>query len=317
MSTGGRTPLRILVVDDCREDRELYRRFLAASVEPEPVVEECETLAEGLARVAVAAPHCLVLDHHLPDGTGLELLDALRASPHGVQVPVVFLTGGGNERLAVEALRRGAQDYVPKTGLGPEELRRAIHFAMKRAGDEQQLRRAASVDELTGTWNRRALLERLAEEAQRARRRQQPICVGMLDLDHFKAVNDRHGHRTGDAVLSAVGAALRATLRAGDFVGRYGGEEFCVVWTETALAGARIAAERLRRSVERVLVDGAGAAPIGISCSLGIAELLRGGDPLEAIERADRALYRAKAAGRNRVEAAPTAAAPGPHAHAG
>lgn len=305
MSAAPRTPLRILVVDDCREDRELYRRFLVQSLEPEPAVEECETLAEGLARVAAAEPHCLVLDHHLPDGTGLELLDALRASPHGAQIPVVFLTGGGSERLAVEALRRGAQDYVPKTGLDASELRRAIHFAMKRAGEEQQLRRAASVDELTGTWNRRALLERLAEEAQRARRRQQPICVGMLDLDLFKSVNDLHGHRTGDAVLSTVGAALRGTLRAGDFVGRYGGEEFCVVWTETPLAGARIAAERLRREVERLAVVGADDVPIRVTCSVGVAELARGGDPQEALERADRALYRAKAAGRNRVETAP------------
>ncbi len=310
MSAKPRTPLRVLLLDDCREDRELYRRFLVQAVDPEPVVEECETIAEGLARIAAAEPHCLVLDHHLPDGTGLQLLDALRASPHGAQVPVVLLTGGGNERLAVEALRRGAHDYVPKSGLTAEELRRAIHFAMKRAGDEQQLRRAASVDELTGTWNRRALLERLSEEAQRARRRQQPICVGMLDLDHFKAVNDRHGHRTGDAVLSAVGVALRDTLRAGDFVGRYGGEEFCVVWTETPLAGARIAAERLRREVERIAVAGADDAAIRVSCSVGIAELGRGGDPQEALERADRALYRAKAAGRNRVETAPPLSVP-------
>lgn len=301
-----RTPLRILIVDDCREDRELYRRLIGKSFPQEHLVAETETAEEALARIAIAVPHCIVLDYQLPDGDGLSFLSALRMAHGEGRIPVVMLTGGGDERVAVQAMKRGAQDYLTKSAVTGDSLRRAIQGAMKQVADEQHLRRSASIDELTGTWNRRALLERLAEEHQRARRHHKPLSVLMLDLDHFKRVNDGFGHRVGDAVLERVGRVLRASLRAGDFAGRYGGEEFCVVLTETPLAGARIAAERLRRQIGMLTVPAADDASVGIGCSIGAAEA----DPsraeaMETVEEADRALYRAKAAGRNRVELAP------------
>jgi diguanylate cyclase (GGDEF)-like protein len=299
-----RTPLRILIVDDCREDRELYRRLIGRGFDQDHIVAETETAEEALARIAVAEPHCIVLDYQLPDGDGLAFLSALRLAHGEGRIPVVMLTGGGDERVAVQAMKRGAQDYLTKSAVTADGLRRAIHGAMKRVSEEQQLRRAASVDELTGACNRRALLERLREESERARRHRNPLCVLMLDLDHFKEVNDSFGHRIGDAVLENVGRLLRGTLRAGDFAGRYGGEEFCIVLTDTPLSGARIAAERIRRQIAMQAVCGPAGESVQVACSIGIAEVDAARDVMEAIELADRALYRAKAGGRNRVELA-------------
>jgi diguanylate cyclase (GGDEF)-like protein len=306
-----RTPLRILIVDDCREDRELYRRLIARGFEQDHIVAETETAEEALARVAVAEPHCIVLDYHLPDGDGLAFLAALRLARGERAIPVVMLAGGGDERVAVQAMKQGAQDYLTKSSVTAESLRRAIQGAMKRVADEQQLLRSASIDELTGAYNRRSLFERLQEESARARRHRKPLSVLMLDLDHFKRVNDSFGHRIGDAVLERVGRLLRATLRAGDFVGRYGGEEFCVALTDTPLAGARIAAERIRQQVSMLTLRAADGTSVEVSCSIGAAEADLTRDVMDVIELADRALYRAKAAGRDRVELAPPSRAPG------
>ena len=127
----------------------------------------------------------------------------------------------------------------------------------------------------------------------------------MLDLDHFKRVNDSFGHRIGDAVLEGVGRLLRTTFRAGDFAGRYGGEEFCVVLTDTPLAGARVVAERIRRQVSMLTVRAPDDTAVEVACSIGVAEADTGREVMETIDLADRALYRAKAAGRDRVEFAP------------
>jgi two-component system cell cycle response regulator len=310
--TAQRTPLRILIVDDCREDRELYRRLIARGFEQEHIVAETETAEEALSRIATAEPHCIVLDYQLPDCDGLAFLSALRLARGEAVIPVVMLTGGGDEMVAVQAMKRGAQDYLTKSSVTAESLRRAIQGAMKRVAEEQQLKRSASIDELTGACNRRWLLERLQEECERARRHRKPLCLLMLDLDHFKLVNDSFGHRIGDAVLENVGRLLRTTLRAGDFVGRYGGEEFCIVLTDTPLGGARVVAERIRQQVSMQTLRAPCGTAVQIACSLGVAEADTTRDVLDAIEAADRALYRAKAAGRNRVELAPRPLLAGP-----
>jgi diguanylate cyclase (GGDEF)-like protein len=307
-----RTPLRILIVDDCREDRELYRRLIARAFEQDHVVAESETAEQALESIAEAEPHCVLLDYQLPDLDGLAFLSALRAGSGETRIPVVMLTGRGDEMVAVQAMKRGAQDYLTKSEATAESLRRAIQGAMKSVAEDQQLRRSANIDELTGACNRRAFLERLREEAERGRRQRKPLCVLMLDIDHFKSVNDSFGHRVGDAVLESVGRLLRTTLRAGDFVGRYGGEEFCVALSETPIGGAGRVAERIRGQLASLVVCMADGTPVRVTCSIGVAEFdaVRP-DSMDAIELADRALYRAKAGGRDRVELAPPSLGPG------
>ena len=166
----------------------------------------------------------------------------------------------------------------------------------------RQLRELADTDALTRTLSRRAFLERAAEEFQRVRRYRHPLCLAMLDVDAFKAVNDLRGHAAGDQVLSRVAAVCLAQLRAGtDHCGRLGGEEFAILMPETELAGAKAFAERLRVAIRDLRFEAAGQ-PFGVSVSIGVATLTLADDGVAPLlARADGALYLAKGTGRDRV----------------
>lgn len=176
----------------------------------------------------------------------------------------------------------------------------------------ERLVHIATADGLTGLPRREIILQQLAAEVRRATRHKRALSLALLDLDHFKVVNDRYGHLMGDALLAAVAHALRQSLRATDLIGRYGGEEFLVVLPETELAGARRTAEKLRRAVAEIELPHAGLGPVRTTISAGLASLgeVGGLTPHSAealIAAADAALYRAKAAGRNRAEVIVTA----------
>jgi diguanylate cyclase (GGDEF)-like protein len=165
----------------------------------------------------------------------------------------------------------------------------------------RQLRERADTDALTGTKSRRAFLECAAEEVQRMRRYGHPLCLAMLDIDAFKAVNDDRGHAAGDQVLARVAAVCLAQLRAGDHCGRLGGEEFAIVMPETDLAGAQALAERLCAAIRELRFEAAGQT-YGVSASIGVAALAAADEGIDALmARADAALYQAKGAGRDRV----------------
>jgi diguanylate cyclase (GGDEF)-like protein len=163
----------------------------------------------------------------------------------------------------------------------------------------EEMRHYAEHDDLTGLWNHRIILERLRQEVDRARRENTPLSVIMVDLDHFKKVNDSYGHRTGDLVLKVVGKILQRSVRSYDWVGRYGGEEFLLILPGSGFAGARIRAERLRKTVQEMpVLDGEVVIPV--TASFGVAA----GFPSDwerLILAADAALYRAKENGRNCV----------------
>ena len=156
-------------------------------------------------------------------------------------------------------------------------------------------------DELTGVYNRRHLMELLEHEYHRISRGGARFSVAMLDIDHFKSVNDSHGHQTGDEVLRAVSDVIRTSLRSADFCGRYGGEEFLLVMTQTNINGALLCAERVRSTIERSRFPNLGT-DFKVTVSLGVAEFAGKEDIPTMIGRADKALYRAKESGRNRVE---------------
>jgi diguanylate cyclase (GGDEF)-like protein len=160
--------------------------------------------------------------------------------------------------------------------------------------------RLAAIDVLTGLRNRRAFQQQIAVEISRSTRYGVPLGLLMMDVDHFKAINDGHGHAGGDRVLSALGALLRERLRTPDIPARWGGEEFVVALPNTDLAGAGLAAERLRTAVAEAVIRH-GNATIPVTISIGVSAL-EGGESLEALtERADQAMYAAKVRGRNCV----------------
>lgn len=195
-------------------------------------------------------------------------------------------------------------------------IARELGGPIRMASLVEEAQRLATVDPLTGLPNRRAFLASFEKEMERSRRLGYPLCVAMLDVDHFKSVNDQHGHAAGDEVLSSVGRLLAQEARKIDLPARWGGEEFIVALAGTDIEGAYIAAERMRKVLASTPVTVSPGKSISISASFGVARLEPGESADVVIDFADRAMYAAKTAGRNRVEkaarhnAAPPAAAP-------
>ena len=253
------------------------------------------------------APDLLIMNQSLPAIDGIELCRRITRESGG-QSPYIFITGRQNGRRDVaESLESGASEYL-SLPFEEQELKARLIVALRALARQdslinsrEKLRDQASRDSLTGVSNRRAILEFLEEELVRADRNVQSTGVLMLDLDHFKSVNDALGHLAGDLVLQQVVRRLGSMLRAHDRLGRYGGEEFMIVVPAVDQAGLYELAERIRATVDAEPFH-AEANEIQISLSIGAA-ISKSGDrsTTKLIATADEALYKAKNLGRNRV----------------
>jgi diguanylate cyclase (GGDEF)-like protein len=264
-------------------------------------------------------PDLVLVDYIMPKLDGLAVVRCLRDQPALENTPIIMLTVLDDRALLVEALEHGANDFLRKPADILElkarvasmlQLRRAA-LGLKAANAalidaNKELTRLATIDPLTDIYNRRYFLERAGEEFIRARRYDVVFSVIMLDVDHFKRVNDTHGHAGGDTVLKHVCRRVAEMLRAVDIFGRLGGEEFAVCLPETAAAEAGVLAERIRARLAIAPVAlGAAATELTATASFGIATFNPADKDFAALlARADAALYEAKAAGRNRVAAA-------------
>jgi diguanylate cyclase (GGDEF)-like protein len=260
-----------------------------------------------------ARPEVLITDLVMPRVDGLELCRQVRADTRAGYTYIILVTALGERRDVVRGMEAGADDYLIK----PVDLfaLQARLIAAQRVTDlhaelerhRAQLAHLARHDPLTGLANRRSLEEDLEMLHARSRRYGRGFAVAMCDLDQFKAYNDTHGHQPGDQALRAVAATIAGELRLGDGVYRYGGEEFLLVLPEQTLETALVAVERVRRGVERLAIpQPAGGPDAMLTVSAGIAAFGPGESTTveELLEQADAALYRAKAAGRNRIAVA-------------
>src|SRR3954465_12222063 len=291
--------MHILIADDDPGTR------LLVSAAVERLGHEC-TLAEDGAqawqRFTEVAPDVVITDWEMPRMDGAELT---RRPPRQDDVPypyVIVLTARADRDQALSTMEAGADDIVFKP-LRREELERMRAGAARVTALPRRLHRDARQDALTGLGNRHRLAEDLAAMQARAERYGHRWCVALLDLDCFKGYNDGAGHLEGDALLRRVSAARSETVRGGDTVYRYGGEEFLVLLPEQTLESAALAGERMRAVVEGLAVP----HPEGgiVTVSVGVAGPAEGGeDPEALVGRADAALYAAKAAGRNCGEVA-------------
>ncbi|MEO5899961.1 MAG: diguanylate cyclase [Ilumatobacteraceae bacterium] len=295
---------RILVADDSLVVRAVLRDQLER--EGYEVFEATDGLTV-LAQTAAIRPDAILLDIEMPGLDGHQVLVRLKDDEQLRDIPVVFLTGRTTTEEMVAGLRAGAHDYLKKP-FEPAELIARIGGAVriKRLQDElrernDQLDRLSRIDPLTGCYNRRHIDEQLLRHASSARRRAQPMAVLMLDIDHFKRVNDTEGHPGGDIVLQQVVHRLQNAVRVDDLVGRWGGEEFVIIAPQTDLAGGMLLAERVRLAVADTPMD-LGDHSITVTVSVGCASGIDDGTAL--LSQADVALYQSKSDGRNRSTAA-------------
>lgn len=252
----------------------------------------------------------VLTDWSMPGLSGPELCTQVRGYEGDLYTYLILITGQTEKSKVTEGLEAGADDYVTKPFDSGELLarlrtgRRILELQASMREAHRQLQELASRDGLTGVLNRRALEERLSEAYNYFQRRGNPLSIAMLDLDHFKQINDNHGHQAGDDVLKEAAARVGAAVREYDSVGRYGGEEFMVVLADTPAEEAAVIAERIRASIAERSIDTRDGGSIRATVSVGVATVGAGfpGNIKDVIEGADAALYRAKRGGRNRVE---------------
>jgi len=321
-------PIHLLLIEDNPGDACLIREFLAQEAPGAFCVDWADCLEEGLRRLVPGSVDVVLLDLSLPESRGLDTVARLLA--HAPWVPAIVLTGLDDESVAVDAVRRGAQDYLIKGRIDGNLLAHALRYAIQRKEVASRLAEAnarlqqanvrleelAITDDLTGLYNRRHFFEMLKQEFQRIQRHRAPLAVVMFDIDHFKVVNDTHGHAAGDEVLVSIARLLRQEARAVDVVVRYGGEEFIILMPHTAPEEAFGAAERIRRRVaqHRIAV---GELTLHVALSAGIRAIDSAGDesPDSLLRAADEALYAAKQAGRNCTKMWMETPPPLPEAH--
>lgn len=291
---------KILMIDDDRMQfrltQALFEKFQTARYD----LEWAETYEDGLAKLVAGGYTACLLDYQLGPRDGLQLLrEAIAAD---CSTPIIFVTAESSAMVDIEAMNAGALDYLVKGEITVQTLERSIRYARKLGETLQTLREMATRDQLTGLMTRREFERALSEEAERSRRFEQPVALVMVDIDHFKLVNDTYGHPAGDAVLRAVGQRLPALVRAVDRVGRYGGEEFALLLVQTDRAGGLALAQQLcaRIAAEPVLLKT--GESLNVTVSAGVAALFTdAADMAGLIAASDKALYAAKTRGRNRA----------------
>ncbi len=294
--------IHILLIEDDEDDYLILRDCLMElSGQPRFDLDWVPTYQAGLTQIQRARHDVYLIDHYLGQNSGLDLLkEAVQA---GCQEPMIIITGQSAPEIDHAALQAGATDYLEKNQITSRLLERSIRYAMERNRLMKQIRELAVRDALTGLYNRRELHRFLEYELLKSRRYKHPLSILLIDIDHFKEINDRFGHRTGDEILQQVALVLLHHTRACDLPARYGGDEFIIVLPETPAGQAWHGAERLRKLVESLsVVVGDGKNKLDITISTGVAEFPADATEGEAlIDLADNALYAAKHQGCNQV----------------
>jgi diguanylate cyclase (GGDEF)-like protein len=288
-----REPYHILIVDDDPEQISYYAMLLQKAGMITSVVTE----PGNVMRILIEAkPELILMDMYMPGCSGTELAALIRQQDAFVGVPIVYLSVEKDISKQLVAIRQGGDDFLTKP-IKPEHLITSITIRAERT---RQLRYFMERDSLTGLLNHSQIKKRLSDDIDRVRRIEGHLCFAMIDIDHFKLVNDNHGHITGDRVIKALAKLLVERLRKTDAVGRYGGEEFGVVLFNTDLANAERIMNEIRESFSKIRQRST-SEDFFVTFSCGIASFPEYPDAMIIGEEADKALYAAKRGGRNVV----------------
>jgi len=284
---------KVLMIDDAKSMHGIVKaRLLADGLD----FHSAFNGDQGLALALALQPDIILLDVEMPSPDGFEVCRRLKADPALSNIPVIFLTGISSTEEKIRGLNQGAVDYITKP-FDAAELQARVRVGLRIKELLDLLSKKAMIDGLTGLYNRGYLNQRLHEELAYVARHKRPMSVIMLDVDHFKSINDTHGHGFGDMVLKGIASILQQLSRTEDVACRFGGEEFAILARETYDSTAMAFAERIRIGVESATFS-RGLISVSVTCSLGIAGSDDGADGV--IDRADQALYESKRAGRNR-----------------
>jgi diguanylate cyclase (GGDEF)-like protein len=292
----------VLAIDDSRE-------MLGSIVErlrPEGIqVLTASNPATGVRLALRKVPDLILLDACMPTQSGLDVCRQLKGDPRTATIPVILLTTANDMRTRIRGYDVGAVDILTKP-MHAEILRARVRASLRAKQELERFRRAASIDRLTGLLNRAEFDERMHLLVDAAQKRTADGCLILIDLDHFKRINDGFGHSVGDIVLVSVARALVANVRPTDFVCRYGGEELAVIMPGKRASTGMEVADRLRKKIKALEIK-AGTETVPVTASFGVADsaALRAlGRPLDVqsiIVAADESLYDAKRGGRNCV----------------
>jgi len=302
--------MRVLIA----EDDVVFRRILEATLLKWgcEVISACDGNEAWRLMQSSDAPRLAVLDWMMPGLDGVEICRKVRMQTDKPYIYILLLSAKGHRGDMIAGLDAGADDYITKP-FDPLELRgrlragqRIVDLQEELLAAREELQYIATHDSLTRLWNRPAIISALKKQLALASGSGKAIAVAMADLDHFKRINDTYGHTVGDAVLSEISRRMISSVRPYDAVGRYGGEEFLIVFEGCTPADAYSVAERLRRCIGDQPIQ-VGDVPLSVTISLGIAVCVPTGeeDHEVLIHQADAALYIAKNSGRNRVVTAP------------
>lgn len=295
--TAREEPFRVMIVDDSVT----VLASILKALESQPNLRFCAVRQPELVLETLMdfAPDVLLLDFHMQECNGLEVAKIIRQNKAFESIPLIYLTSETSEAIQLEAMRHGGDDFLTK----PISQAQLVNTVISKAERYRSLRKLMVEDSLTGLFNHvktKALLQQALLQAERVG---SPVCYAILDIDHFKKVNDTYGHTVGDRVLRSLARFLKQRLRKADIVGRYGGEEFVVVFVDAPVEQALERLESIRDSFSRIYHaydDGI----FSVTFSAGMAQFPDYGNMMDLMVAADQALYAAKREGRNRVSLA-------------
>jgi len=292
-------PQRVLIVDDDEALAAHYRLVLMAAGMQVDVLQQPEAIIE---KISAFHPELILMDMHMPVYSGPDLAGVIRQHDNYASLPLVYLSAETDLDKQIGAMNRGADDFLTKP-ISDTQLVAAVRVRIQRS---RQLEAQISKDSLTGLLKHASIKDAVEQEVIRARRFKKPATVAMLDIDHFKKVNDTYGHAMGDVVISSIAMLLRQRLRQSDIIGRYGGEEFVVMLPECDIEQAKFLLDDIRVRFASVHFSNKGK---DFSCTISTGLACTNNFPTisgaELLIEADAALYVAKFSGRNQVCAAP------------
>jgi diguanylate cyclase (GGDEF)-like protein len=286
-------PYKVLIVDDSRAQATHTERVLnSAGIVTRTLTDPIQTMDE----LADFQPDLIILDMYMPECNGPELAKVIRHNDRYVSVPIIYLSAEDDLEKQLDAMSEGGEDFLTK----PIKPRHLISTVRNRAARARDLKGRMVRDSLTGLFNHTHTLQLLEDACVRARRDAQPLTFAMIDIDHFKKVNDSYGHPMGDRVIKSLALFLKQRLRKTDHIGRYGGEEFAVILPDTDAATAARVIDEIRQRFSEIIYP---AEPQDLRCtfSCGLAQLSADSDAGSLSQQADIALYQAKHGGRNQV----------------